>query len=281
MKLTLHLALGLLLTTLHCFVAQAQTVVLAQQFDGVTAPNLPAGWSNAASGSPGWSTTGSSSDSPPNSAFASDPAGSSDSTLTSPSIAIGTTNAQLTFRHQYNLETGWDGGVLEISINGGAFNDVPGAGGSFLSGGYNGSLNPSENPIAGRNAWTGNSGAFITTVVKLPSSVAGQNVKLRWRLGSDGSFGLTGWHVDTISVTDQSGLSPVAPQIVDTRGVDNNIVFSFSTVPGQTYITEFKNLLTTNALWLPLQTHTGDGLKKSVTNSTSAASQRYFRVRTQ
>jgi len=49
--------------------------------------------------------------------------------------------------------TGFDGMVLEISVNGGPFQDILAAGGSFVTGGYNRTISPSFNsPIAGRQA---------------------------------------------------------------------------------------------------------------------------------
>jgi len=108
------------------------------------------------------------------------------------------TNAQLTFRHSYDLESGYDGGVLEISINGGAFTDILSSGGSFVTNGYNQTISAYyQNPLAGRNAWSGNSGGFVTTSVRLPAA-AGGTVQLRWRLGSDNSAGAVGWYVDSI-----------------------------------------------------------------------------------
>jgi hypothetical protein len=59
-------------------------------------------------------------------------------------------------------------------------------------------------------AWSGLSGgtaaapAYITTVVNMPPVAAGQNVQLKWRLGSDSSVVPTtnpGAWIDTISVT--------------------------------------------------------------------------------
>ena len=77
---------------------------------------------------------------------------------------------------QFNLEAspdpniGFDGGVLEISTDGGnTFQDILAAGGSFVMGGYNRTISADRgSPIAGRQAWSGNSGGFITTMVNLP-----------------------------------------------------------------------------------------------------------------
>ena len=66
------------------------------------------------------------------------------SDLVSPSIALPAGQARLTFRNNYNLESDassyYDGGVLEIKIGAGAFTDILAAGGSFVSGGYNGTI---------------------------------------------------------------------------------------------------------------------------------------------
>ena len=56
--------------------------------------------------------------------------------LDSPTITLPAGSAQLTFRQNYNLESGYDGGVLEIKIGSGAWTDIVTAGGSFASGGY-------------------------------------------------------------------------------------------------------------------------------------------------
>ena len=186
--------------------------------------------------------------------------------------------------HSYDMEDGYDGGVLEIAYNAGPFNDIIDAGGSFVSGGYNDFIDPDfNNPLAERDAWTGNSGGFIATVVNLPITAAGQNIRLRWRLGTDESESQIGWNVDTVSVSDGYACcqQSAPPQIVDILPSNNNIVFSFNTVAGQTYVTEYQNVLATNLVWTPLQTNTGNGAKRSVTNATGAAANRFFRVKLQ
>jgi hypothetical protein len=148
-------------------------------------------------------------DTAPNAAFSPDPTAVGVNELVSPVILLPAGPAQLNFRNNYNLEAssssstvGYDGGVLEIKIGGGAFTDIITAGGSFISGGYNRTLSSSySNPLAGRSAWSGSSGGFTNTIVNLPAAAAGQSIQLKWRCGSDSSVGLTGWAVDTLKLS--------------------------------------------------------------------------------
>jgi hypothetical protein len=178
------------------------TRVFSESFDGVTAPALPAGWASSKSGAQSnWVTSTSARDTIPNSAFSPDPTGQGVNELDSPTITLPAGEAHLSFRHSYNLELSYDGGVLEIKIGGGGWNDILTAGCSFVSGGYVSTLSTSSgNPLGGRSAWTGNSGGFVTTAVNLPASASGQAIQLRWRCGSDNFVGGTGWHVDTVSI---------------------------------------------------------------------------------
>ncbi len=179
-----------------------------QNFDGVVAPAFPAGWTTAQSGAaPLWATTTSFSDTAPNSAATTGVPTPGDNSLTSPIIAIPTapgfgTNptVQLSFRINHNTEGGFDGGVLEISINGGAFADIVTAGGSFFSGGYNSTLGPTDHVLSGRQGWSGNSNGFFTSVVNLPPASFGQNAQLRWRSAYDTGTTSSGIRVDTISI---------------------------------------------------------------------------------
>src|SRR6185436_20147538 len=101
--------------------------VFSENFDGITAPTLPAGWvaSNPDASPVLWVTTSVGNvDTPPNSVFVAAPAVVSDKFLDSPPILIKTTGAQLTFRHAVTLQPGLDGGVLEISIDGNPFADI-------------------------------------------------------------------------------------------------------------------------------------------------------------
>ena len=186
-------------------------VSLSQNFDGVTAPVLPTGWvaTNASGSAPLWVTSNSGTPTPvavssPNSIYIDDPGSISDKQIVTPAFTP-VTGTTVSFANNFTLETGYDGGVLEISINGGAYQDIITAGGSFAAGGYTGVISSSfSNPLAGRNAWTGTSGAFITTTVNLPPASAGFSCTLRFRMGSDYSASGTGWRVDNFSISQPS-----------------------------------------------------------------------------
>jgi hypothetical protein len=196
----------------------APVVTATENFDTVAAPALPAGWQILNEGNGGanaFRTSTTTPDSAPNAAFAPNPPGQTSgqngsTSLISPSYTIESASGSVSFRHRYNTEATWDGGVLEISIDGGEYQDIIVAGGSFTQNGYNGFLNDNDNPIELRNAWTGDSGGYITTVAQLPASAAGKNVQLRWRFGMDNNTGAEGWFVDTIQISGQSQCSFVA-----------------------------------------------------------------------
>jgi PKD repeat protein len=203
--------------------------IFSQNFDGVSAPALPAGWTTATSGSQSlWVSSTGSADSSPNAAFSPDPAAVGVNELVTPAFVLPMSTAQLKFRHSFNLEasgstsTGYDGGVLEIKIGASAFTDILAAGGSFSAGGYTRTLSSGfSNPLAGRQAWSGNSGGFTNTIVILPASAAGQSIQLKWRCGSDSSVGVVGWYVDTITVSALTCCSsivliPEAPPVLST-----------------------------------------------------------------
>jgi hypothetical protein len=187
--------------------------IFTQNFDGVTAPALAAGWTTTASGvQTPWVTTTGTNNTAPNSAFSGDPANVGINELVSPAINLPGGASQLTFQNDYDLETGsgtdgFDGGVLEIKIGTNGFTDILAAGGTFVTGGYNSVIDTQwQNPLAGRAAWSGTSPGYITTTVNLPSASSGQPIQLRWRCGSDNSNGKTGWRIDSIKINNQACL---------------------------------------------------------------------------
>jgi cell division septation protein DedD len=182
---------------------------LFANFDDVTPPVLPPGWTAINAIDPDgilWQTSDSGHPTPPafsepNAAWVNDPDTISDKYLYSPSGTIDPIGSSiLVFWHNYDLEDGFDGGVLEVSTDGGnSFQDILAAGGTFFRGGYNGTVSTCcGNPLAGRQAWTGNSGGFIETDVGgLPTGVP---IVLRWRMASDSSGSGEGWRVDDIVI---------------------------------------------------------------------------------
>jgi hypothetical protein len=125
-------------------------------------------------------------------------------------VSVGA-NAVMSFRNNFNTEFSdgiyWDGYVLEVStpsISGGEFLDITDShvGGSFVSGGYTGELSgKANNPLAGRMAWSADSGGYIDTVINLGPNLAGQNVTMRFRMGTDEATASPGVRLDNISIT--------------------------------------------------------------------------------
>jgi hypothetical protein len=195
-----------------------------QDFDGVTPPALPAGWTASQgmnlSGAPVWVTSPVTPHTPPNDVFSTAPDNILDNRLDAPQHFVGMFDNSLTFRHSYNLQEGFDGAVLEIStpsINGGAFTDVtdPAVGGHFGSGmGYNTTISAiSQSPIAGRLAWSGNSNGYVTCNLTFGPAFDPDfsgSTALRFRLVTDNSVASTGWRVDTFQ-WNHTECNPPAP----------------------------------------------------------------------
>ncbi len=184
--------------------------IFSQNFDSVTRPALPSGWSTTTSNAQSlWVTTNNVSDTAPNSVYSTDANNVGVNELDSSLIALPLGTSILSFRHSYSFEAdtqhatnGYDGGVLEIKIGTNAFVDITNNGGTWLANGYNRKIDYLySNPLSNRWAWSGTNGAFVTTSVSLPPSSAGQIIQLRWRAGSDNGNSGGGWWVDSITIT--------------------------------------------------------------------------------
>lgn len=213
----------------YSFTTGSLMSVALQNFDSVTAPALPAGWTPSASGSGSNPITVTNIvDTAPNAVFLSEQSTVGLSEVTSPMIAIPGAS-KLRFRLEHNTEPNFDGLVLEISINGGAFQDILAAGGSFDEGGYNSTLPTTfMNPLPSRMAWTGLSGGsaasptYKTVTVSLPPAAANQNVQFKWRQGSDSSVvpGTNpGSRIDSLQLVQTicGGSAPVASSAVSRK----------------------------------------------------------------
>jgi subtilisin-like proprotein convertase family protein len=126
--------------------------------------------------------------------FSSDVASLKDDRLVSPPLNMGDGNPELQFYQWVDLQSGYDGGVLEISVDGGqSWSDV---GPHILVGPYDRSLG-GDNPISGRDAWTGSFAEWRQVVVDL-TPWAGEMARFRWRLTCDSATARIGWWIDDI-----------------------------------------------------------------------------------
>jgi Zn-dependent metalloprotease len=112
-------------------------------------------------------------------------------------------NAFMHFNHAYGFEDGsgaYDGGVIEYSIDGGStWND---AGPRIVDNGYNVTDLISTaygNPLGGRSAFVRESNGYISSRLDL-STLAGQSVRFRFRIGSDSSVDDYGWFIDDVRI---------------------------------------------------------------------------------
>jgi uncharacterized repeat protein (TIGR01451 family) len=109
---------------------------------------------------------------------------------------VPTVYTRLNFDHFYDLESGFDGGVVEISVNGGAWTDL---GPYITAGAYSRTIsNMYSNPIGGRQAFSGLASGVVNSSIDL-STFAGQPVQVRFRVGTDNAVADVGWSVDNIS----------------------------------------------------------------------------------
>ncbi len=195
---------------------------IGENFDSVTAPALPPGWAStvttgAATTTP-WATRAVGyADTGKNAAYLDDYNDYADVSLYSKVYSVlAADTPYVTFRHSFVLwapeavslqGAAYNGAVLEVSINSGPYTDLVSAGGSFIFGGYNASLdstfdNPIDQPPSNRAVWSGDSAGFITTTAIVPASAVGGSIQFRWRLGTSGgsrSYDThSGWWIDSL-----------------------------------------------------------------------------------
>ena len=109
------------------------------------------------------------------------------------------TNSFLHFAHAYGFEDpNYDGGVVEYSTNAGStWTD---AGSLFDVNGYTGTIASGfANPLVGRSAFVADSHGYISSRLNL-SSLSGQSVRFRWRMGLDSGGYDWGWWLDDVRI---------------------------------------------------------------------------------
>jgi extracellular elastinolytic metalloproteinase len=170
----------------------------------VTSSSLPSAWASSSSTSTQWTVSSSQSYSAPYSFFALELATPSLQTLTTTGSYNLTRVSTLSFYHNYNTESGFDGGVVEISTdNGISWIDL----GPYIKvNGYNSRIASDAGTVLdGRSAFSGISGGFVQTIINL-AEFAGSTAKFRFRFVSDNGTAITGWFVDNINVRSESGV---------------------------------------------------------------------------
>ena len=133
---------------------------------------------------------------------------SADDFLTSPPLALGSAlqEPKLSFWMWMNAETEYDGGQLQMSVDGGAFALVPS---TALSAPYN-DFNVSRLPYS--TGWSGTTYAGWTKVEMDLTANAGRTVRCRFVFASDISISYPGWYVDDFQVVaGATGVLSVTP----------------------------------------------------------------------
>jgi len=126
-------------------------------------------------------------------------------TLDSPPInlAADLESAQLEFAHWYQTEGGYDGGQVQISVDGVNFQLMT-PDGSYPDSDVDG--------LDHQPGYSGSNTAWETTVFDLGAFI-GQTVIVRWRFGTDISQNqYRGWYIDDVKVL-TSGGTPLEPEL--------------------------------------------------------------------
>jgi subtilisin family serine protease len=160
-----------------------------------------------------------------------------------------TAGSLLSFWHRFRFEPDFDGGVLEVSTDGGTtWKDILEAGGSFVEGGYTGTIDATTgSPIAGRPAWTAGFAdavtAPMTQVTVNVGALAGPDRLFRFRLTTDplsiGALPGHGWWIDDVKVTNTALDCPPPPNQVpvardDTASTNKNTAVTIGVLANDT-----------------------------------------------
>jgi hypothetical protein len=117
-----------------------------------------------------------------------------DASLVMPPIDVSP-GAFLTFWHTYELEEGFDGAVIDISIDGGA--SWVELGTSIREGGYSGTIFANGRPLP---SWTGGIPGVMMPVRVALDGFVGFGRRIRFRIICDDSVGSAGWFIDDVGV---------------------------------------------------------------------------------
>jgi len=188
-----------------------EVVLLAEDFDGVAAPDLPAGWSlsnECSSCDPNdWVTTTTTPASPPNAAFASDVTFTSFSRLLAPVVQVPDTLPllEVTFDVQYDLEiddtrTAFDGAGFTYVIDQSGPSRFATADAIEFEPRYaHYIVRASGNGRGDRSGWSGISGGYLSARIVIPD-MAGHSIRPQFDLTTDADTGEQGVWIDNIVI---------------------------------------------------------------------------------
>ncbi|PWB55567.1 MAG: hypothetical protein C3F06_02205 [Candidatus Methanoperedenaceae archaeon] len=123
-------------------------------------------------------------------------------------------NAELTFRTWYAMETDWDYGYVAVSLNGNVWDNLPGT--------LTTTSNPNGNNLG--NGITGSSGGWVQETMNL-APYAGNRIFLGFKFKSDDYTNDEGWYVDDINVV--SGTTTIFSDDAETPARMLNINVSY------------------------------------------------------
>lgn len=176
-------------------------------------PDTPYYFDNMENGINGWTTNGwtltvSRSKTPTHSWWAGCTDEVYEAFLFTPSIAVSN-NSVLSFWHAWNLESGYDGAVVEISTNGGGtWSDI---GTNSTQNGYTDIIDSAySSPISGQQAFSGTSVGFVETLIDL-AQYGGKTAQIRFHMATDNGAVApppNGWWIDNVGIGIPSPWTP-------------------------------------------------------------------------
>ena len=145
--------------------------------------------------------------------------GTATNELVAPSVTPGPLVLRLTFSHRYDFEATWDGGVVQYSVNGGAYTTLSKL--AFSQNPYNQNGLIGDHPLLNQAGYSGKSAgyddpAYLTSVADIPAQAAGATVSVRFRaawdantIGATPNWEITSVQLETLTDTDSDGMPDV------------------------------------------------------------------------
>jgi hypothetical protein len=196
--------------------AQVMTADQVTQFEDRFEPQADAGWSHfPENGADNWDVRTSTMAASPVNVFSYSPGAGTvaDARLVTPAFEAG---GAFSFHHRYDIESTFDGAVLEISEDAGhSWTDLED---HITGGGYNSTISTIfESPIPGQNAWSGDESGAMTQVRVDLSSFSGM-VQVAFRFTSDSSVPSGFWEIDDVQISRVISCVPETLRVISPNG---------------------------------------------------------------